>query len=126
VLALQPGFAAYGGLSGAINALLVVFVAGGWASAGTRGRLALGLLGAAHGGKLLYEGLTGQLLFPMEVAGGAAAPLAHLVGAAVGVGWLVVRALSASAPSAPSPRRAGFGGRGTCRRSRPAAPSARR
>ena len=88
----QPGIGAYFGLSGAINTLLVVFVAEKLRHFGGSARdWAVLALAAAHGAKLLYEGLTGQLLFPLEMAEGVeAAPLAHLVGAAVGaiaVGW---------------------------------------
>jgi hypothetical protein len=84
VLLLQPAFSVYGGLSGAINALVIVLVAQGLRG---RAKAPLLLLGIAHGGKLIYEGCTGQLLFPLAVSGGAAAPLAHLVGALVGVFW---------------------------------------
>jgi|GEM_PF-4619284 len=135
VLATQSGVEVFGGLSGAINALVVVFVAQRWRDAAGWGRVAVGLLGTLHGSKVLYEGLTGQLVFPMEIAGGAPAPLAHLVGAVVGLLWVAGRAVSPTtptpetvtpaAPSAPSLRRAASGAPGTCRRS-PAAASAAR
>jgi membrane associated rhomboid family serine protease len=87
----SPGMDGYLGLSGAINALLVVVVGRRLrAMSDPRSHAATVALAVAFGGKLLYEGATGHLLFPMEMSGGVvAAPLAHLVGAGVGGLWLV-------------------------------------
>lgn len=101
VLLLQPQLSAYLGLSGAINTLLIAFV--GVEVWGRTGRPSpwVVLLGIAHLAKLTYEGTTGALLFPMEMADGVqAAPLAHLAGAAAGAAalpWLLGR------PSADTP-----------------------
>ena len=98
---LLPDVAGYLGLSGAINTLLVLFVTETLrryeGSARDRAVLALA---TAHGLKLLYEGLTGQLLFPMESGDGVeAAHLADLIGAAVGaLGALWVRSPPLGAP----------------------------
>lgn len=85
VLGLQPEIGAYLGLSGAINTLLVVFVAGQLLGSGPA-KGATAVLALAHLGKLTYEGLTGALLFPLELPPGVeAAPIAHLAGAGVGL-----------------------------------------
>lgn len=93
----------YLGLSGAINTLLVVFVAERlrrWR--GGLDDVVVALLGAGLAGKLAYEGLTGTLLFPMELGAGVeAAPVAHLVGALAGAAWL----LGGTATGPRSPRR---------------------
>jgi rhomboid family GlyGly-CTERM serine protease len=94
VLLLDASMTAYLGLSGAINTLLIAFVGlelfdSREGSLRGRRRWAVAALGACHIAKLVWEGLTGSLLFPMEMAGGVEpAPMAHLVGAAAGAALL--------------------------------------
>ncbi len=100
VLGLQADMAAYLGLSGAINTLLLVFVAGQLLGDGTaKAKLATALLGAAHLGKLGYEAFTGGLLFPLELPPGVeAAPTAHLAGAVLGLGFAAALSLQRYSP----------------------------
>jgi len=105
-LLLQPALDGYLGLSGAINTLLIAFVAVELSARPRRGSAWIALLGVAHLAKLTYEGTTGALLFPLEMADGVApAPVAHLAGAAVGaiaLPWLVTIRRRRTAPDMES------------------------
>ena len=86
LLMAAPEWVTYRGLSGVDSALFVALAVMLWADPERRsdrwlGSVALALFGA----KVAFETLTGTALFMGESAGHAVVPLAHLVGAGVGL-----------------------------------------
>lgn len=82
---LQPGFANYFGLSGAVYALLTMAFLHEWRTSKGRPARWVVVTCAVSVVKLGFECVTGKLLLPMELGSGVQpAPLAHLVGLAVG------------------------------------------
>lgn len=85
IAAFQPGFERYFGLSGAVYALLAMAFLHEWRTSKGKPARWVVITCAVTAVKLAYECVTGQLLLPMELGHGVQpAPLAHLVGLAVG------------------------------------------
>ncbi|MCB9558989.1 MAG: rhombosortase [Kofleriaceae bacterium] len=91
------GAPAYYGLSGVSHALLAAALAYELGARRGRGRAYVAALAALGAIKVGYELITGAPAFPMALGHGIRqAPLAHAVGAAIGVGFGVAAALRRS------------------------------
>lgn len=91
IAAWQPDFTQYFGLSGAVYALLTMAFVHEWRTSGGKPARWVVITCAVTAVKLGYECMTGQLLLPMELGQGVQpAPLAHLVGLAVGAAFMLV------------------------------------
>ncbi len=100
IAAVQPGFTQYFGLSGAVYALLTMAFVHEWRTSGGKPARWVVITCAVTAVKLGYECVTGQLLLPMELGHGVhPAPLAHLVGLAVGGAFMLVHSTAQVARS---------------------------
>jgi len=104
IAALQPDFSTYFGLSGAVYALLTMAFVHEWRMSGGKPARWVVITCAVTAVKLAYECVTGNLLLPMELGEGVRpAPLAHLVGLAVG-GAFILGAMKAAPRGVSSTR----------------------
>lgn len=102
IAAWQPDFTQYFGLSGAVYALLTMAFVHEWKTSGGKPARWVVITCAVTVLKLGYECVTGQLLLPMELGHGVQpAPLAHLVGLAVGA-LFILSATARHQPASPS------------------------
>lgn len=104
VMVLQPGLAAYRGLSGVDSALFVYvcanLLAEAW-RAGERGWIVAALAALlAFGGKAAFEHATGTTIFAQSDGRFTPVPLAHAVGGLVGLAWATLGARPRRQPGA--------------------------